>query len=59
MARRIAGFILERGEVADIGPVLNLLWLVERQHVQRGIALHQLFHVVFQQRTDNDAGPSC
>jgi hypothetical protein len=33
----------------------ELLWLVERQHVQRGIALHQLFHVVFQQRANNDA----
>ena len=58
MTRRIAGFIFWREcEVADIGPVLNLLWLVERQHVQRGIALHQLFHVVLQQRTDNDARP--
>ena len=58
MARRIAGFIFRgKREVANIGPVLNLLRLVERQHVQRGIALHQLFHVVFQQRTDNDARP--
>ena len=58
MTRRIAGFIFRgKREVANIGPVLNLLRLVERQHVQRGIALHQLFHVVFQQRTDNDARP--
>ena len=58
MAGRIAGFILRReGEVTDIGAVLNLLRLVKRQHVQRGVALHQRFHVVFQQRADNDAGP--
>ena len=56
MTRRIAGFIFRRQrEVANIGPVLNLLWLVECQHVQRGIALHQLFDIVFQQRADNDA----
>lgn len=56
MTRRIAGFIFRRQrEVANIGTVLNLLWLVECQHVQRGIALHQLFDIVFQQRADNDA----
>ncbi|MNP49495.1 hypothetical protein D3C76_1436800 [compost metagenome] len=57
MARGIAGFVFWRqGEVADVREVLYLLRLVQRQHVQRGIALHQLFDVVFQQRAYHDAG---
>ncbi|MNZ69251.1 hypothetical protein D3C78_875430 [compost metagenome] len=47
MTRRIAGLIFRRQrEVTDIRAILNLLRLVKRQHVQRGVALHQLFDVV-------------
>ena len=57
MAGRIAGFVFWRqGKVADVRAILHLLRLVQRQHVQRGVASHQLVHVVFQQRADHDAG---
>ncbi|MNY06405.1 hypothetical protein D3C86_1391610 [compost metagenome] len=57
MARGVASLTFwGKGEVADVRTILHLLWLVECQHVQGGIALHQLFNVVLQQWADNNAG---
>jgi hypothetical protein len=43
-------------EIADIGAAFDFLRLVERQHVERGIALDDIFDVIFQQRADDEGG---
>ncbi|VEB53739.1 Uncharacterised protein [Salmonella enterica subsp. enterica] len=57
MMRRVTGFIFWRErEIADIREATYRFRLVERQHVERRVAFHQRFHIVFQQRPDHDTG---
>lgn len=57
MMRRVTGFIFRRErEIADIREATYSFRLVERQHVERRVAFHQRFHIVFQQRPDHDTG---
>ncbi|MNS71180.1 hypothetical protein D3C72_1045400 [compost metagenome] len=57
MTRGVTRLIFRRKcEIANVRAVLHLLRLIEGQHVQRGVALHQLFNVILQQRADHNAG---
>jgi hypothetical protein len=59
MARRVAGFIFREGEVADISAVLNLLWLVKRQHVQRVLLFISSSTLFFSSGPTTMLAPSC
>jgi hypothetical protein len=43
-------------EIADISAAFDFLRLVERQHVERRVALENIFDVLFQQRPDDEGG---